>query len=81
MLVLTRKLNERIIIDEQIEIIVLDIKDGQIKLGIKAPRDVSIHREEVYDEIRSENRKAQTNNRKNLSSAADVLKNNLKKKP
>lgn len=81
MLVLTRKLNERIIIDEHIEIIVLDIKDGQIKLGIKAPRDVSIHREEVYDEIRSENRKAQTNNRKNLSSAADVLKKNLKKNP
>ncbi len=55
MLVLARKINESIMIGDDIEIVVIDIKGDQIKLGIKAPRRISVHRKEIYDEIQSEN--------------------------
>jgi len=58
MLILSRKIGESIIIDDKIEVVVLEIVDGKIKLGIEAPKDVTIHRKEVYDEIRNENKKA-----------------------
>lgn len=58
MLILNRKLGESIIIDDKIEIRILDMSDGKIKIGIEAPKDVIIHRKEVYDEIRNENKKA-----------------------
>jgi len=55
MLVLARKINESIMIGDDIEIVVIDIKGDQIKLGIKAPRRISVHRKEIYNEIQSEN--------------------------
>ena len=58
MLILSRKLGESIIIDDRIEVKVLEIVDGKIKIGIEAPKDVTIHRKEVYDEIKNENKKA-----------------------
>ena len=54
MLILTRKLGENIRIGDNIRIIVLDIKGGQVKLGIDAPPTVSVHREEIYERIREE---------------------------
>jgi len=58
MLILSRKIGESIIIDDKIEVVVLEVVDGKIKLGIEAPKEVIIHRKEVYDEIRKENKKA-----------------------
>ena len=62
MLVLTRKVNESIIIGDDIEIRVVGFKgsgdQAVVRLGVKAPRSVSIHREEVYREIQAENRRA-----------------------
>jgi len=58
MLVLTRKLEESIIIGEDIEIKVLDIRGEQVRLGIIAPQDVGIYRKELYEKIREENIKA-----------------------
>lgn len=58
MLVLARKIDEAIVIDENITIRVLEVKGGQVKLGIEAPGDVPIHREEVYLRIAEENRRA-----------------------
>jgi len=58
MLILTRKKNESIIIDEQIKVTILELDNNRVQLGIEAPRDISIHREEVYLEIQEENRKA-----------------------
>jgi len=58
MLVLTRKKNESIVIDENIEICVIEISGDQVRLGIKAPKSVSIHRKEVFEEIQEENRQA-----------------------
>ena len=55
MLVLARKINESIMIGDEIEIVVIDIKGDQIKLGIKAPRRISVHRKEIYEEIQAEN--------------------------
>ena len=55
MLVLTRKENESIMIGNDIEVKVLDLKDNQVKLGIVAPRAVSVHRREVYLAIQAEN--------------------------
>ena len=55
MLVLARKTNESIIIGDEIEIVVIDIKGDQVKLGIKAPKKVTVHRKEIYEEIKQEN--------------------------
>lgn len=55
MLVLARKLNESIMIGDDIEIVVIDIKGDQVKLGIKAPRKITVHRKEIYQEIKQEN--------------------------
>ncbi len=55
MLVLARRLNESIIIGDDIEVVVIDIKGDQVKLGIKAPKKITVHRKEIYDEIQQEN--------------------------
>jgi carbon storage regulator len=59
MLVLARRLNESIMIGDDIEVVVIDIKGDQVKLGIRAPKRVSVHRKEIYDEIKKENIAAQ----------------------
>ena len=58
MLVLTRKLNESIMIGNDIEITVLAVEGEQIKLGINAPKHIEIHRKEVYLSIQQENNQA-----------------------
>ena len=55
MLVLTRKLGESITIDDHIKIVVVQIKGKQVRLGIKAPQETKIHREEVYQAIQHQN--------------------------
>ncbi len=58
MLVLTRKVNESITIGNDITITVLDIRRNQVRIGIEAPRDTSVHRTEIYELIVEENVKA-----------------------
>ncbi|MDI6813082.1 MAG: carbon storage regulator CsrA [Desulfitobacteriaceae bacterium] len=58
MLVLSRKLDQRIKIGEDIEIVVVSISGDTVKLGIEAPRSVKVLRSEVYEEIRDQNRQA-----------------------
>jgi carbon storage regulator len=58
MLILARKVNESIIIGDQIVLSVVDIKGDQVKLGIQAPRNVKVYRQEVYEAIQEENRAA-----------------------
>lgn len=55
MLVLARRLNESIMIGDEIEVVVIDIKGDQVKLGIKAPKKITVHRKEIYQEIQQEN--------------------------
>jgi carbon storage regulator len=58
MLVLTRKEDESIMIGDDIEVKILDLKESQVKLGIVAPKSVAVHRREVYQAIQTENAQA-----------------------
>ena len=60
MLVLSRKLNERVVIDGRIFVQVLRLAGGVVKLGITAPANVTVHRQEVYEQIQKNNREAST---------------------
>jgi carbon storage regulator len=55
MLILSRKINESIMVGEDIEIKVVDVSNRTIKLGIEAPKDIAVHRKEVFDAIKYEN--------------------------
>ncbi|HBE91731.1 MAG TPA: carbon storage regulator [Gammaproteobacteria bacterium] len=54
MLILTRRIGETLNIGDDIQVTVLGIKGNQIRLGINAPKDVPVHREEIYERIRHE---------------------------
>ena len=58
MLALTRKKGESIMIGSDTEIVVLSVSGEQVRLGIRAPKSVSIHRKEIFEQIREENREA-----------------------
>jgi carbon storage regulator len=58
MLVLSRQRDETIMIGDDIEVTVVDIRGDKVRLGITAPKEISVHRKEVYDAIRRENRAA-----------------------
>ena len=73
MLILTRKLGENIRIGDRIKIIILDVKGGQVKLGIDAPPNVSVHREEIYERIRDENRRASGISAKAIKEVAQIF--------
>ena len=73
MLVLGRKKGESIIIDDDIEIIVTAVEGETVKLGINAPKHITIHRKEVYLEIQEENKQA-TSNVINLSDFINMKK-------
>ena len=51
MLILTRRVGEALMIGDQTKIVVLGVKGSQIRLGINAPKDVTVHREEIYEKI------------------------------
>ena len=74
MLVLARKVNESIKIGDDIEIVVVDIKGDQIKLGIRAPKNVTVHRAEIYEEIQNQNQKAADVKPDTLKEATNLLK-------
>lgn len=58
MLILARRINETIMIGDQIEVSIVDIRGDQVKVGIQAPRTVKVYRKEVYQVIQEENLKA-----------------------
>jgi len=73
-LALTRKKGESIVIGDNVEVVVLGIQGEQVKLGFIAPKSVSVHRKEIYEQIQLENQAAA----QNIDTAA--VKNLLKKK-
>ena len=74
MLALTRKKQEAIMIDGNIEIRVLDIQGDKVKLGISAPKNVGIHREEVYAQIKSANEEAVSGEAVSLNELSQFMK-------
>ncbi len=71
MLALSRKKNEALVINNNIEVTVLEIKGEQVKLGISAPREVSIYRKEVYVQIQESNQ--ESGNAEGLKALKDLL--------
>ena len=76
MLVLARRLNQSIIIGYDFEIVIVDIKGDQVKIGIKAPKTVAVHRAEIHQEIQDENIQAKNTQIKpeDLGKLSDILK-------
>lgn len=56
MLILTRRVGETITIGDNVKVTVLGVKGNQVRVGIDAPKDVAVHREEIYDRIKNEER-------------------------
>lgn len=81
MLVLTRKNNQSIIIGDNVEIMVVEIRGDQVKLGIKAPKSVTIYRAEIYNEIMNENKLAMASGLDKLGAINSILKAEEEQKP
>lgn len=76
MLALTRKRGESIIIADNIEVVVLGFSGEQVKIGVQAPREISIHRKEVYDQIQLENQMAAETSSDSYQAIKKMLNNN-----
>ena len=74
MLVLTRKAGESIVIGSNIRVTILELQGRQVRLGIEAPSDVSVHRGEVYERIREENELAAVADHEQLKSLSKAFK-------
>ena len=81
MLILTRKLGESITIGDEIKISILGVRGRQVRMGIDAPPDVVVHREEIYVKIQNENRKANKTLKGDLLNMVNVLKDKIKGGP
>ena len=57
MLILTRKVGEKLRIGDDIETVIMAVKGTQVRLGVKAPRDVEVHREEIYNRIQNKEKR------------------------
>jgi len=76
MLVLSRKTGQKLIINDNIEVIVIETRGEFVRLGINAPKSVSIYREEIYEEIKKANQQAIVENSANdVESAMNLMKN------
>lgn len=74
MLVLTRKKNQSIVLNDNIELTVIEIQGDQVRIGINAPKDVKVFRKEVYVEIMEENQRASEVKIDSLDILKDVIK-------
>ena len=74
MLVLSRQRDQTIMIGDDIEITIVDIRGDKVRLGINAPPQIPVHRKEVYDAIKRENRAAASVRPEDIASVASVQK-------
>jgi carbon storage regulator len=81
MLVITRKVDQSIIIDGRIEVVVTGITKDGVRLGISAPKEVQVHRREVFEAIAEANRAASLQAQPELQDAAALIRSTLPKVP
>ena len=62
MLILTRRVGETLMVGDDVTVTVLGVKGNQVRIGVNAPKDVAVHREEIYDRIRKENENGDPSN-------------------
>ena len=75
MLILTRKLGESIAIGDSIKVTLLEVQGKQVKIGVLAPQDIPIHRQEVFEKIQLENLRASVASENDLSALTSILEN------
>ena len=63
MLILTRRVGETLMVGDEVKVTVLGVKGNQVRIGVNAPKEVAVHREEVYDRIKNEESKFEKNGR------------------
>ncbi|MCF6154417.1 MAG: carbon storage regulator CsrA [Candidatus Brocadia sp.] len=78
MLILTRKLGESITIGDEIKVTIVDCQGKQVKLGIIAPKHIKVHREEIFEKIQEENKKAASVSKHAIAEIAQKLRENPK---
>jgi len=81
MLVLSRKPNESIIIGDDVEVKIVEVKGDYVKLGINAPRAIPVHRKEIYEAIQRENVQAAQSNVADIDTLGDFFNPKEEKKP
>lgn len=79
MLVLTRKIGEGIIIGDDVKITIIELKGGGVRIGIDAPREMKVHRQEVFDKIKQENQEATQWDIADLNELSNILSAGRKK--
>ena len=77
MLVLSRYLNQTIMIGDDIEVSIVDIKGDQVRIGIKAPRDIKVYRKEIYEAISKENIDASSSRNVDIKSIETLFNDKL----
>ena len=70
MLILTRRIGEKLIIGENVTVTILAAKGSQIRIGIEAPRDIQVHREEIFQRILNERKELSGSNRRKVTHLA-----------
>lgn len=75
MLVLTRKNGQKLIINDNIEVVIVDSYNGSVKIGINAPKDVAIYREEIWREIQAVNKQSPSSDFSDMDQLSGLVNN------
>lgn len=71
-LILTRRVGETLMVGDDVTVTVLGVKGNQVRIGVNAPKDVAVHREEIYERIRKENETGHVAHRQSARGAAEL---------